>query len=432
MTDEDAGGRADVDAEARADVDAEARADVDADTPGDAEGGPADAPATADAASGPDDEHPLAWLPDAPAARAGVVVAAVALAAALMPWTDAPPLAPPVFGAGSSLAAALAALALAAFLARRVGALDDRPAAALAGLGAAGVIAVAMVRFVGPETGGGEPPTVGVGLPVAALAGLVALGLAAAVDRGLSLGDVVERLRRTGVGLGLLVAVFVVASLLGASLSTVEFGLVTGRVVSTLLFDAVLVGVTVAFLVQTGRGLSFIDVRRPSVRDLAYAGAGFVGLIAGQILVVIAVLGLGLPSQGNRILEGSRENPELLLVLIPLQFIAVAPAEELFNRNLLQKYFYGAYSRPAAIVVASGVFASAHLFSYSGDSAAGTLVAIVAVLVLGSILGLVYERTDNILVPIAVHGAYNATLFALRYVAIVYGDAGQAAVVVPW
>lgn len=426
MTDEDAGDHADVDAEARVEVDADARADADA------EGGPAAAMATDDDAGGSDDEQPLAWVPDAPAARAGVLVAGVALAAAMLPWTDAAPLAPPVFGAGSSLAAALAALALAAFLARRVGVLDARPAAALAGVGAAGVIVVAMVRFVGPETGGGDPPTVGVGLPVGALAGVMALGLAAAVDRGLSLGDVVERLRRTGVGLGLLVAVFVVASLLGATLSSVEFGLVTGRVVSTLLFDAVLVGVTVAFLLQTGRGLSFIDVRRPSVRDLAYAGAGFVGLIAGQILVVIAVLGLGLPSQGNRILEGSREHPELLLVLIPLQFLAVAPAEELFNRNLLQKYFYGAYSRPAAIVVASGVFASAHLFSYSGDSAAGTLVAIVAVLVLGTILGVVYERTDNILVPIAVHGAYNATLFALRYVAIVYTDAGQAAVVVPW
>lgn len=407
-------------------------ADAEADGPGKTDAGDATAHEVSGTAER-DAAHPLDELVDQPAASAGVVAAAVALAAAFLPWTDAPPLVPSVAGASSTLAAALAGIAAAAFVLRRIEGVDRRMGAVIAGLASTGVVVAGLARFVGPEASGGQPPSIGVGLPVATAAGVLMLGLAVAEYHDIPAAGLVERARRPAVGFGLLVAVFVVASLVSVPLQTQEFGLITGRVLNTVVFDVVLISITLVFLSSTDRGLDFLDFRRPEVRDLAYVGVGFVALLAGQVLVVVFVSVLGLPSTSNRIVEGAGQRPELLLALIPLQFLAVAPAEELFNRNLLQKYFYGAYSRPVAIVVASGVFSTAHLFSYSGDSAAGTLVSMVAVLILGVVLGVVYERTENIVVPMLVHGLYNATLFALLYVVIVYGDVGQAAMAaLPW
>jgi membrane protease YdiL (CAAX protease family) len=40
------------------------------------------------------------------------------------------------------------------------------------------------------------------------------------------------------------------------------------------------------------------------------------------------------------------------------------------------------------------------------------------------VLGVVYEYTDNIVVPALTHGAYNATLFTLAYVSLKLQQAG--------
>lgn len=386
---------------------------------------------SAEDGAGQADSHPLDDVVERPAASVGLAAAAVVVAAAFLPWTDAPPLAPAVAGTGSTVAAAAGGLAAVAFLVRRFGGVDRRATAAIAGVASAVVVLVALVRFVAPETQGNPPPTVGSGLPLAAVAALLALGMAVAVYHDLTASGILERLRRLAVAFGLLVGVFFVAALVSIPFTGMDLDLIADRVVRTVVFDAVLVVVVLLFAVQTGRGLGFLDVRLPSGRDLGYALAGFVALMVGWYVVVRLVSVLELPSTGNRVVEGAEQQPELLLVLIPLQFVAVAPAEELFNRNLLQKYFYGAFSRPAAIVVASGIFSSAHLFSYSGESAAGTLVAIAIVLLLGLVLGVVYERTDNVVVPILAHGAYNATLFGLYYAVVTTDLAGQA-VLLPW
>lgn len=406
---------------------------TDGDAGTDGVGNPDAGTAPAREAAEPDDASPLDGLVDRPAASAGTVVAAVALAAAFLPWTDAPPLVPSVVGASSTLAAAFAGLATVAFLLARYGALDRRAGAAVAGIASAAVVVVGLARFVGPEMAGGEPPSLGAGLLLAMAAGLLAFGLAIAEYHDVTAAGLVERARRPAVGFALLFTAFVLASFLSVPFQSLELGLIGARVMNTVVLDAALVAITLAFLLASGRGLAFVDLSRPGIRDLAYVGAGFVALLAGQVLVAVLVTVLGLPSTGNQVVSGAEQTPELLLVLIPLQFLAVGPAEELFNRNLLQKYFYGAFSRPTAIVVASGVFASAHLFSYSGESAAGTLVSIVAVLVLGAILGVVYERTGNVVVPILAHGLYNATLFGLLYVAIVFSDVDpQSMAVLPW
>ena len=46
------------------------------------------------------------------------------------------------------------------------------------------------------------------------------------------------------------------------------------------------------------------------------------------------------------------------------------------------------------------------------------MVYIAVTFVLGCILGYVYERTANLVVPALVHGAYNAILFSMLYVQV--------------
>jgi len=65
-----------------------------------------------------------------------------------------------------------------------------------------------------------------------------------------------------------------------------------------------------------------------------------------------------------------------------------------------------------AIVLASALFASIHLFSLSGE---GKLVYVGIAFVLALVLGATYEYTDNLVVPALIHGAYNAIQFTSAY-----------------
>ena len=75
-----------------------------------------------------------------------------------------------------------------------------------------------------------------------------------------------------------------------------------------------------------------------------------------------------------------------------------------------------------AIGLASVVFAGLHWVALTGGSPAGNLAALGVLLVPAIVLGAAYEYTGNIVVPALIHGFYNATLFTLLYVVVVYGD----------
>ncbi len=105
-------------------------------------------------------------------------------------------------------------------------------------------------------------------------------------------------------------------------------------------------------------------------------------------------------------------NPDIFLLLIPLSFLLIGPGEELLYRGLIQGLLRKTFRPARAIVLASALFAVVHVFSLSG---AGKLVSIGTVFTLSLILGILYEYTDNLVVPILVHGAYDAVLFSLQY-----------------
>jgi membrane protease YdiL (CAAX protease family) len=124
---------------------------------------------------------------------------------------------------------------------------------------------------------------------------------------------------------------------------------------------------------------------------------------------------LGIQSAANNAITQGQQQPEYLLYLIPVALLFNAPAEEFLFRGVVQGLFRKAYGPLPAVVMASALFGVVHYFALGGQGSKWAYVAIAAVL--GLLLGLLYEKTENLAVPIAVHGIYNALQFYLAYLA---------------
>ena len=352
------------------------------------------------------------------AATLGLVLAGTALAGCLLPWTDRPPLvAGPV--EGSAVGAALALVAALSFVARRHAEFDRR-VAGVAGLCSVALVALALYRLVTPALGAGSAPSVGIGLPVAAVAALLGTTAAYADTRGIADRRVWAKLRAAVTALvvgffGFAVST-VVATVPGLAVrgygTTVSIAVLTaGSGVGLAVFAA-------GYLRVRGLGVGYVDVAWPDRRAAAYAVGGLVVLFLSAGLVSATFAELGLPSAQSSIQELAEgiEDPQfLVLVLVPLSFLAIGPGEELVYRNVVQKHLYEEFSRPTAVVVASAVFAVVHFQQYTDPNPVATLSTLFVVFVLSLVLGYTYHRTENLLVPVLVHGAFNAIQFLSLY-----------------
>lgn len=172
----------------------------------------------------------------------------------------------------------------------------------------------------------------------------------------------------------------------------------------------------VAYLAWSDRGVAFIDLSVPDIRDVAYAVVGLIGLFGALIAVSIVLQQFGIQSSDHGIVETAREgNPDILLWLIPASFLIIGPGEELLFRNVIQKSLYDTFSKIGAIVVSSVIFAAVHFSAYATGSGVQILISLGVVFVLSLLLGVIYARTENLLVPAFVHGAFNALQFAALY-----------------
>ncbi|ELZ22897.1 hypothetical protein C477_03744 [Haloterrigena salina JCM 13891] len=179
-----------------------------------------------------------------------------------------------------------------------------------------------------------------------------------------------------------------------------------------------------AYLRLTGRGWDWLDLEGPSRRGWRYVTIGVVASIAFVMVVNGVSLLFDLPSSENQVMELIGDDPNMVLIMIVIVFFLNAPAEEFLFRNVIQKRLYAAFGRTQAVVVASAIFALVHIPSYglAPDGSIAPLGAIgvsLAVVFGGSIIfGYLYARTDNIMVPIAAHAAFNAIQFGLLYLAL--------------
>jgi len=219
------------------------------------------------------------------------------------------------------------------------------------------------------------------------------------------------------VGLGILLGVGLAAA--GAG---VEFTPTVLIVLSLASFQGVAFGgVALLYLRYRGVDLDYVGARLPTGRELLFAVAGYVGAF-GAVIVIGTIVGLlGVETGTNQAAELGRQSPETLLLLVPASFLLIGPGEELLYRGVVQNRLRETFPPVPGIVLASAIFAAIHFVALTGGASA-RLVTVGILFFPSLVFGTLYELTGNITVPALVHGAYNATLFTLLYIALQYAD----------
>lgn len=348
----------------------------------------------------------------------GTALAAVTTAAMFVPVRRG--VDDPIVWAGATFGL----VAVLAFLVRRHGDLERRPVAAIAAASSVAVVLFAGYALNQGVTASAAVPTVSVSIPVVFVA-FVTAGLTAGVGVadyfGIGLPGLKRRSMQTvalaTVGLAGLLATPIVASVLAiplvpvlAPVSEIE-NAVFGQV-SMAIGTMIIAGV---YLAWTDRELSFIDVRLPTLRDLGWTVGGLLVLFGTLFAISALMQSAGVESADHSTIQEAQNNPEMLLVLIPLAILIIGPFEELLYRNVIQKSLYETFSRFGAVGVASVIFASVHVLAYATAGLGAVIASLGTIFGLSIVLGTLYERTDNLLVPALVHGIYNALLFTNLY-----------------
>ncbi|MFC7209472.1 CPBP family intramembrane glutamic endopeptidase [Natronoarchaeum sp. GCM10025321] len=200
-------------------------------------------------------------------------------------------------------------------------------------------------------------------------------------------------------------------------------------VISTATLQGVgMLGISLWYLSRRGYGLEFLRLRMPTLRHIGLVVVGVFGTFAASIGVQSALTLLGYDGGEHEIVQTATGSPEILLALIPLSFLLIGPGEELLFRGIIQSRFVNRSGVPLGIVLASLLFAVVHIPAYGGlDS----LPTIVGLFFISLVLGGLYEYTENLFVPIVVHGAFNAIQFAGLYF-VLTSDADVALLLWPF
>jgi len=244
--------------------------------------------------------------------------------------------------------------------------------------------------------------------------------------------------RTIGVMLGLVVVAFILGVL---AILLISVGLILAgiEVTETDSLFVSLVGIqgigfpltAFGYLRYTGREFQrFIPTRLPSLKEvLLVVGSAIAALVLVAVTANVLVSLLGTEPAANSGGQTVAENPEIVPYLLPFVFLLNGPGEELLFRGVIQGRFREDFDAPAAIVLASLMFAPAHILSLVGSpQAAAVTISILTVPSL--VFGAVYEYTDNFTVPALVHGLYNSILFGSVYLVSVYGDGATELIVV--
>ncbi|UPM43018.1 CPBP family intramembrane glutamic endopeptidase [Halocatena salina] len=171
--------------------------------------------------------------------------------------------------------------------------------------------------------------------------------------------------------------------------------------------------------------LGWIGLSRPSLKEALWIGLGWIMAFGSVVGLLIVVLLLGLNPGQNQIQGLVAENPDLIPLLIVLTIVLIGPGEELLFRGIIQGSLRERFGPMTAIILASVIFASAHVGSLTG-SLGDRAITVGVLLVPSLIFGIAYERTNNLVVPSLIHGLYNATLFSITYVGLKYGPTTPA------
>lgn len=228
----------------------------------------------------------------------------------------------------------------------------------------------------------------------------------------------VERLLQLATAVFVVVLALLVASAVTAPVTNlaVRVGLVdegtNGRqLLRTVIQFAGFLGAVLGYLAATD-GWSLLRVSRPTPWEAGLVVGGGVGLLGFQYGALFVLREVGLMTAENQAVVPAGDPVAYYLAMIVLSLLVVGPVEEVLFRGVVQGGLRRAFDAAPAVLIASLLFGLVHLSALEGT--AGQRWAYVAVVVvLGCVLGVLYERTNNVLVPGLAHGVYNAAIYAV-------------------
>ena len=213
-------------------------------------------------------------------------------------------------------------------------------------------------------------------------------------------------------------------SLLGAVVGGVSLAV---NVVLTLIVGQYVAfgGLAVGYLAWRGFDragiVSYLGVRRPSLKELGLVVGGWVVIVITLFVVSAIVQLLGTETASNQSAEVAMQNPAIIPLFIVAMFLVVGPSEEILYRGVVQGRLRESLPAVPAIAVASGIFALIHVMALTGGLS-GRLTTVGILFFPSLVFGAVYEYTDNLVVPALLHGLHNAVLFTILYISLVYGE----------
>jgi len=171
------------------------------------------------------------------------------------------------------------------------------------------------------------------------------------------------------------------------------------------------------------KDIEYIDLSIPDRRDRIIIVLGTVALLLSIYLMSIVTSVFETTSSEHTMRVASRGviNPNFALMLVPLSFLAIAPAEEFIFRNVVQKWLYSDFTKIGAVFLASVVFTLVHIPAYATGTVAQLLLSLLHVMMLSVILGSAYAWSENLMMPILLHGAYNAAIYLEWYLQLAFG-----------
>lgn len=136
---------------------------------------------------------------------------------------------------------------------------------------------------------------------------------------------------------------------------------------------------------------------------------GIILLLSANFSINMITSIIGVETSSNVLFDVADENPEYILYFIPVMLLLIGPVEELMFRGILQSVLRESYGMNIGLFIASLVFGLIHIPAAGGLSQ-GALVYVLVTFTLGYILGYIYEYKKSLLIPILIHGIYNAIL----------------------
>lgn len=197
---------------------------------------------------------------------------------------------------------------------------------------------------------------------------------------------------------------------------TVRVGLVTPdttawQLVRTLFQFAAFLAAALGYLTVTDQR-SLLRVSRPTRREaglIVGAGALLLTLQYGSLFLLRRI---GLSTAQNQAVVPAGDPVVYYLAMIVISVLIVGPVEEVLFRGVVQGGLRRAFDAIPAILIASSLFGLIHLTGVQGTLIERWAYVGIAAL-LGCVLGVVYEHTDNLVVPGVAHGVYNAAIYAV-------------------